>query len=1210
VRLREVFRFELHYRLRQPSTWVYALVLLGMPFLMTHAVDGGDVHINAPEIVAIVSATLGILGTLVTAGLFSDAALRDVQTGMHPLFYTTPLRRMDYLGGRFLGALLVNAVLVAAIPLGLLLGTLMPYLPAEMFGPFRAGTYLQPYVLLLLPNLALCSAILFAVAVLTRQALATYMGGVALFVGYLFAGRITDGLQNRTLAALLDPFAISTIEDIRRYATVVEQNTELVGFPGILLWNRLLWLAVAVVVLLLLYRRFRFEQAPREREAWWRRRRTADDRGREAAARTAPRAPSALPAAREFGARTALRQLRAVTGHALGQVLSNRAILGMVAVVLGTALVFGWRVGEAVFGTTTWPVTHLVAGRALTVPMEVFVPVLLTLIAGELVWRERDTGVHEIVATEPVPDWVPFAGRFLALAVLLVGMQLLLMPLGVAIQAMQGYHEFELGLYVRILFGMALPQYLLLAALALAVHTILDHKHLGHLVVVLYYVFTLNAGKFGIEHNLWLYASDPGWTYSDLNGFGPFLGPFFWFKAYWAAWALLLAVAANVFMVRGVERGARLRLALARSRLTGRVAGAAALAVALVVALGGFILYNTNVLNDYRSDFETDALRAAYERRYARFTVSPQPQITRAELRIELHPDEGAAELRGSYHLVNDTGEPIDSVHVLTRRELRTRSLTFDRPARLALQDEELQYRIFALHRSLLPGDSLRLTFDLEFRPRGFPNHDIPTTVARNGAYFERGWLPIIGYQQTLELAGARARQEHGLPPRDRMPPMDDPVALRESSDLRDADLVHVDAIIGTAPGQVAVTTGRLVREWRAGDRRYFHYRTDRPIPFGAPVLSAEYAVREDRWRDVRLQVFHHPTHTFNLERMVASMKASLDYYTTHFGPYPHDQLRVVEFPRYASFARAHPHTITFSEGGAFLTRVEEGDVDRPFFVIAHETAHQWWGGGIAPARVRGAAFLSESLAQYSAMMVMETAYGPGQVRKFYDYEMDRYLTGRRAFSSREVPLLEVETQSFLYYHKGAVALYTLREHLGADRLNTALRRFHDRYSAGGPPYATARDLYREILTETPDSLRPLLHDLFETVTLWEVRTLEARAEPLAGGHYRVTLEVEARKVRTDSLGNETEVPMDDLVEVGIFVPAPAAGPGEALYLRRHRIGSGRQSITVIVPGQPSRAGLDPYRKLIQRDRRGNTVRVQGGLSDDGGVERSGPSGL
>jgi ABC-2 type transport system permease protein len=231
-------------------------------------------------------------------------------------------------------------------------------------------------------------------------------------------------------------------------------------------------------------------------------------------------------------------------------------------------------------------------------------------------------------------------------------------------------------------------------------------------------------------------------------------------------------------------------------------------------------------------------------------------------------------------------------------------------------------------------------------------------------------------------------------------------------------------------------------------------------------------------------------------------------------------------------------------------------------------------------------------------------------VRRFYDYEMDRYLTARRVFSNREVPLLEVEDQSFLYYHKGAVVMYTLREHIGADRLNAALRRYHDRYASAAPPYPTSRDLYLEIRAETPDSLRPLLHDLFETITLWNVRTLAARVEPVAGGQYRVTLVVEARKVRADSLGNETEVPMDDLVEVGVFAPSPGAGPDDAVYLHRHRIRSGRQTIRVIVPRLPSRAGLDPQRKLIQRDRGANTVGVEGGVQGQVEAERSGPSGF
>ena len=117
--LGEVFRFEVGYRLRQPSTWIYALVLFGMPFLLMHAINGSSQYLNAPVMVMQASTILGSLGMLVTAGIFGDAASRDVQTRMHALFYTSPVRERHYLGGRFLGGLVVNAVLVMGVPLGL-----------------------------------------------------------------------------------------------------------------------------------------------------------------------------------------------------------------------------------------------------------------------------------------------------------------------------------------------------------------------------------------------------------------------------------------------------------------------------------------------------------------------------------------------------------------------------------------------------------------------------------------------------------------------------------------------------------------------------------------------------------------------------------------------------------------------------------------------------------------------------------------------------------------------------------------------------------------------------------------------------------------------------------------------------------------------------------------------------------------------------------
>jgi ABC-2 type transport system permease protein len=270
--------------------------------------------------------------------------------------------------------------------------------------------------------------------------------------------------------------------------------------------------------------------------------------------------------------------------------------------------------------------------------------------------------------------------------------------------------------------------------------------------------------------------------------------------------------------------------------------------------------------------------------------------------------------------------------------------------------------------------------------------------------------------------------------------------------------------------------------------------------------------------------------------------------------------------------------------------------VDQASYGTAHEVAHQWWGGVVRGAGVRGHGLLSESLANYSAMMVTEKAHGPQAARRVYDFQMQRYLAGRARFS-REVPLLEVEDQPYIAYRKGAVALYTLREQIGEERVNTALRRYFEKHRAGVPPYPTSLDLYAELRAVTPPSHQALLRDLFERVTLWDVKTERARVERTGSGQYQVTIDVVGRKVRADGDGGETEVPMDDFVEIGVFAPGEGDGPGAPLYLKRHRVRGGAQSIRVTVPREPARAGVDPYGKLIDRKRDDNVVDVGSGAA-------------
>jgi ABC-type transport system involved in multi-copper enzyme maturation permease subunit len=1192
VRFREVFRFELAHTVRGPATWIYAALLFFFAVWILLASFDNDILFNAPIRLTWLAQAAGMFGLLVTAGLFGSVAVRDVEAGMDPLLYTTPLTKTAYLGGRFLAALAVNAILLLAIPLGQLAATLLwRRFEPELVGPLGVAEYLQAFPLLLIPSLLFGSGILFTIAMLARSVIPVYVGAIVLFISGIVAGNYAGRIDDPMLSALADPFAIATLEGMSRSWTPVEQNTRWIGFPAPLVWSRVALVALAAAALALLHRRFRFahdDGGGRRRE-----RRAAPE------SVVAPRAASlAIPRVNgRFDRSTWFRQTLAVARRCFAEVTQSRAFVVILLLTFGLTLLWGWNVGSTVFDTPVWPVTHLVATVALGQRNAIIVYLIISLYAGEMVWKDRAVRMAEIADAAPVSEASAVLGRYLAVVATLVLLTIVIMAAGLTIQTLQGYYDFDPGLYLRILFGIHLVTWALFAALAMMIHVVVNQKYVGHILMVAA-VIVFVSGGFGIDHNLLIYAGEPGWTYSDMNGFGPFVGPLVWFRLYWAAWAFLASVFAVLLWVRGREPGLSSRLRGARARLRGATARATAVAITLILVLGGFIFYNTNVLNDYRLPRDRGAPQAEYEKRYERFENAPQPTIVGARLRAEIRPDRRAADLSGTFHLVNRTGAPVDSVHVYLTPEVGARTLSFDRPAQAVLVDEGLGYRIYALERALEPGDSLQLSFDVSYRVRGFPNSGIPTAVVENGAHFNRSWLPVIGYQPMLELSDPRVRRRFGLAPRAPASPTDS-AALHHRQRVRNEDLVRVETIIGTAAGQIALTPGVLQRSWTENGRSYFHYDTEVPESFGATIISGRYAVREDRWNDVALRIYHHPTHAGNLDRVVRGMKASLAYFTEQFGPIRYRHLSIVEIPPYGDFGSAHPGMIAFSET-FFGIRADEGDVDEPFYGTAHEVAHHWWGGQVRSAAVPGYSFLSESLANYSAMILTDKTYGPGMARRVYDEQMNRYLRGR-AEQSREVPVLDVQGQPYIAYRKGALALMILRDHIGEDRVNAALRRYADRYRDAGPPFPTSRDLYAELRAVTPDSLHGLLADLFETITLWDLRTEQATVEPTGAGEYAVTLAVVGRKVRADSVGGETEVPMDDLVEIGVFAPGEGGGLGEPLYLKRHRIRSGEQTIRITVPREPARAGIDPYRKLFDRQRDDNVVAAEAARTVAGG---------
>ncbi len=260
----------------------------------------------------------------------------------------------------------------------------------------------------------------------------------------------------------------------------------------------------------------------------------------------------------------------------------------------------------------------------------------------------------------------------------------------------------------------------------------------------------------------------------------------------------------------------------------------------------------------------------------------------------------------------------------------------------------------------------------------------------------------------------------------------------------QDSDWISFKATVSTAPDQIAIAPGYLTREWTENGRRYFSYDMgDTKIANFYTFVSARYIVKREMWKGVNIEVYYDPQHPYNVDRMIQSVKTGLDYFTANFGPYQFRQFRVLEFPRYQSFAQSFSNTVPFSESIGFIFHpTKEDDLDYPLYVTAHELAHQWWGHQVVGAWAQGSNILGETLAEYSALMVVEHTLGPSGVRTYLKHDLDIYLSGRRSEVRGEQTLARVTRQPYVWYNKGSLVMYALKDYIGEERLNATLRAY------------------------------------------------------------------------------------------------------------------------------------------------------------------------
>ncbi len=1183
-----IARFEVRYQLRNPVFWVAAFIFFLMGFGLTASANvsigtPGGFHPNAANAFAVATAIFSLFYVFVVTAFVANAIIRDDASGFSPIVRATAVTPRQILAGRFIGGLLIAWIGYLALPIGMWAGSIMPWVDPETIGPQIFSYYAWPFLIFALPNIFLLCAVLFALATLLRSMMAAYIGAIVLVMGYLVITSILgQKIEYRDAVAMWEPLGTGAVEQVTRYWTQSELNSRLIDLTGAVLFNRVWALVLAVLFLGLTFWRFSMiERAPSRRRL----RKLAKRQEREAKlAAVAPELGGEQVNARDLRPSRAA-QFMARLRIEIRQVLTSPGLIVLLLLSVAFTAVTLW-LSQSQYGTSDHPtvsatIQNVDGGSSL------FLLMIAAFFGGELVWRERDRRLNELIDSTAVPSWVMTVPKILAIFVVLLLVNVAAALTGIFYQLTEGARSIGLGQYATLFIIPVAIDALQIAVLAVFVQVLSPNKYVGWGILFVWFVAGIFLNNMGYGNPLYNYGRTPQVPLSDFVGSGSFWKGAAVFRLYWTCFAIILAVLAHLLWPRGTDLALR-----SRARRLPRLASAPALAIggvaaALMLASGAYAYYNIKILNRYETSDQAEKFSADYERKYLKFEKLPQPAITRVALNVQLYPKRRMLVTEGSYALVNGGNEPITEVHVRKGgRDIEWQKLDIA-GARLASDDEKFGYRIYRFDRPLAPGASATLAFKSRVWRRGFRASRPATDLIANGTFVNNtDFAPLIGMDRNGLLSDRTKRRRQGLPSELRPARLEDMRGTLHN--YIHADWVMSDITLTTDAGQTPIAPGNQVSDVTANGRRTARFVSPAPILNFFSIQSARYKVASEDHNGLKLSVFYHPGHDWNAAKMLRAMGTALDYYRAHFGPYQFNYARIIEFPGYSSFAQAFAGTMPYSETIGFNANTDHPEkIDFTTYVVAHEMAHQYWAHQVVGGDMQGATSMSETLAQYSALMVMKHLYGPDKIRRFLKYELDNYLRSRAGEAVEEVPLGRVEEQGYIHYRKGAVAMYLLQERLGEDAVNRALSRFLAKWRFKGPPYPRSLDLIAEYRAEakTPEQ-QQLITDLFDKITLYDLKVTDAVTKKDKDG-WTTTLTVAADKFYADGKGDETRTALNEPIEIGLFTARPGLGAfssKDVVVMNRRPIHSGVQKMTIHSKAKPSFAGVDPYNFYIDRN--------------------------
>ncbi|MGB6037777.1 MAG: M1 family aminopeptidase, partial [Cryomorphaceae bacterium] len=1004
----EFFKLELRSAFKSPMLYVFFFIVALMAFGAVASdniqIGGavGNVHKNSPHTLTTFVLILGIFGLIEATAFFNNAALRDHNNQFNEIMFSLPIKKSGYFWGRFLGALILSTIPLLGVFFGAWLGAIIGpaagWLDESRIGPFFFETITSNYFIFILPNMFIAGSIIFFLAHRFKSTIISFVGAMALLVGYFVSVTFLSDLDNESLAALVDIFGLGTYSVYSRYFTPAERNELSPAFEGLILQNRLIWLTVGVVISIISYKVFSFREKLKYRKK----------KGVTPEVATVVAELSRPSVDQNFNRGMGWLQFKSFFKTSFISIIKSSAfrILSLFGIIL--LLTNLWQ-GYEYYGLQSYPVTYQVIGD-ISGSTGLFMMIIVVFFSGELVWRDRMFHIQEVINATPHSTFASVMAKMVSLVAAASLLQIVFIGMGVLSQLFRGYTLIKLDVYFIDFFLDELPLYISFASIFVLIQTLVSNRYVGYFLGLLFFVaWGIIIGQvFELQSNMLLPGASPGIFYSDMSGFGPGMRGTLWFDAYWILFSLIVIAKAALFWPRSSVAGFKEKFKMAMSNFKGASRVRMAVFAIAWILVGSWVFYNTQILNPYLSSSEREQEAIDYELTYKKYENHPLPVMKSIKYEIDIHPEDRDIFVRAQALYENDEDVALDSIFFNLNQTWDTH---IEIPgAELAMNDTVLGFQIYTFQDPWQPGEIKEISVTNSYVTKGFANSRGNTSIVSNGTFLNNGSImPGLGYNPNVELSDKNDRKKFGLPRKKRTPDLEENCGELCNHNYITGDISHwveVESVISTSADQIAVGPGSLIKEWEEDGRRYFHYKLDQPSLNFYNFMSARYEVAREKYNDIDIEIYYHPEHSVNVPKMVDAVRKSLNYYEENFGPYYHKQARILEFPRFSTFAQAFPGTMPYSESFGFITNLEDESENNVIdAVIAHEMAHQWWAHQETPAEMQGGTMLTESFSEYSSLMVMKQDADDIKMKNFLKYDYNRYLRGRTSESEKELPL-------------------------------------------------------------------------------------------------------------------------------------------------------------------------------------------------------------